>query len=405
MEKMDEKIKKSKLAAVRKAIKNLEKLTKKENLVQIYGEADKIKYDCLPTGFLTLDAACTGNGVPRSRIIELFGGESSGKSLICQKIIASTQKIGGVCAYVDMECTFDPDFAKKLGVNVDELIISQPGHLQEAFTVIDALVEAGVDVIALDSIAALVPKEELEAEVGKQTVGLVARYMSQFLRRMTKKIADSKSVLLLVNQTRQAIGIVYGDPTTTPGGKATAFYSSLRLKVSRPSNGYIKQKTFNGEEEIIGTTVRVKVVKNKTAAPYKTAEFKVYFDGRETDTADEIADIALSRSLIPRYNAKGELVANGRIYKWPDEPDFLAKKKDDIAEELRKFPKVKEALEKIIREGTYAEHTYTYGEEIEADDFDAIMSDDEIAEAEAQNNAGLSEAEGDESGLDWSADD
>ena len=187
--------------------------------------------------------------------------------------------------------------------------------------------------------------------------------------------------------------------------KATAFYSSLRLKVSRPSGGYIKQKTFNGEEEIIGTTVRVKVVKNKTAAPYKTAEFKVYFDGRETDTADEIADIALSRSLIPRYNAKGELVANGRIYKWPDEPDFLAKKKDDIAEELRKFPKVKEALEKIIREGSYAEHTYTYGEEIEADDFDAIMSDDEIAEAEAQNNAGLSEAEGDENGLDWNADD
>jgi len=403
LQQIDEKMKKAKLAAVRKAMKNLEKITKKENLVQIYGESSPIKYECIPTGFLTLDAACTQYGVPRGRAIELFGAESSGKSLICQKIMAAAQRQGGLACYVDMECTLDPDFAEKLGVNMDELIVSQPGSLQEAFVVIDQMVDAGVDVVVLDSIAALVPKEELEAEVGKQTVGLVARYMSQFLRRITKKLADKKSILLLVNQVRQAIGVMYGDPTTTPGGKATAFYSSLRLRVSRPANGYIKVKNSSGEEEIIGTTVRVKVVKNKTAPPYRTAEFKVYFDGRKVDDSDEIADIAIARSLIPRYNSKGELTETGRFYKWPDEPDFLAKKKDDVAEQIRKFPNVKETLLKIIKEGSYAEHAYTYGDnEIEDDDFDSIV--DEPDEEELAKEISISEAEGD-NGLDWGASD
>ena len=150
MQQIDEKTKKAKLAAVRKAMKNLEKMTKKENLVQIYGENSPVKYECIPTGFLTLDAACTQYGVPRGRAIELFGAESSGKSLICQKIIAAAQKQGGLACYVDMECTLDPEFATKLGVNMDELIVSQPGNLQEAFAVIDQMVDAGVDVVVLD---------------------------------------------------------------------------------------------------------------------------------------------------------------------------------------------------------------------------------------------------------------
>ena len=351
----------------------------------------------------TKSHALSSPGIARGRIIELFGNESSGKSLICQKIIASIQKLGGICVYVDMECTLDPEFATKLGVNMDELVVSQPGNLQEAFAVIDQMVDAGADVIVLDSIAALVPKEELDAEVGKQTVGLVARYMSQFLRRMTKKLADSKSVLLLINQVRQAIGVMYGDPTTTPGGKATAFYSSLRLRVSRPSNGYIKVKNVSGEEEIIGTTVRVKVIKNKTAPPYRTAEFKVYFDGRKVDDADEIADIALSRSLIPRYNAKGELVENGRIYKWPDEPLFIAKKKDEIADQIRKFPAVKEALTKIIQEGSYNEHAYTYGNsELAEDDFDSLIEEDENINENNESDIGITEAEeSNTTDLDW----
>ena len=196
---------------------------------------------------------------------------------------------------------------------------------------------------------------------------------------------------------------MFGDPTTTPGGKATAFYSSLRLRVSRPANGYIKVKTSSGEEEIVGTTIRVKVVKNKTAPPYRTAEFKVYFDGRKVDDSDEIADIAIARSLIPRYNSKGELTETGRFYKWPDEPDFLAKKRDDVAEQIRKFPNVKEALLKIIKEGSYAEHAYTYGDnEIEDDDFDSIV--DEPDEEELAKEVSISEAEGD-NGLDWGASD
>ena len=400
---LDAKSKAAKFNAVRKAIKNLEKSTKKENLVQIYGEADPIRYECIPTGFLTLDAACTGAGVPRSRIIEIFGRESSGKSLICQKIVASCQNEGGVAAYVDMECSFDPVFAEKLGVNVDELIISQPGHLQEAFAVVDALIDAGVDVIVMDSIAALVPKEELEAEVGKQTIGLVARYMSQFMKRVTKKIADSKSILLCVNQVRDKIGVLYGDPTTTPGGAALKFYSSLRLRVSRKE--YLKVKTPDGNEEYTGASIRVTVVKNKTAPPYKTAEFIVYFDGRKADICDEIAQIALNKGLIPRYNSSGELVPNGRIYKWPSVPEFIVKKKDDIVPTLRKFPQVVKELEEIIRSGKIKEHIINYDidDEIETDDFDSIIDepDEPQTEEEMLASEGISEAEeGPE--LDWS---
>ena len=175
------------------------------------------------------------------------------------------------------------------------------------------------------------------------------------------------------------------------------------MKVSRGKDGYIKKKNGDGTEDIIGTNIKVKVVKNKTAPPYKTAEFKVYFDGRKVDDTEEIAAIALNKSLIPRYNANGELISTGRMYKWPDEPEFLAKKRDDVAKEIRKFPKVKEALIKIIREGSYAEHAYTYDEEtIEDDDFDSIVGDDEIN----PSSDGLTEAEdGNNFDLDWSAED
>lgn len=206
MQKIDEKQKKKKLAALAKCMKSLAKSTGDENIVQILGQKPMNDKERFPTGYLTLDYA-TGGGIRRGTIAELFGPESSGKSLVCQKIIAAAQKLGAVCAYVDVEQTFDVLFAKKLGVDVDELVVSQPSSLQQAFEVIDSLVEAGIDIIVLDSVAALVPEEELDAEVGKQTIGLTARYMSQFLRRLNSKIATSQSSVLFVNQVRDAVGV------------------------------------------------------------------------------------------------------------------------------------------------------------------------------------------------------
>lgn len=225
MQDFDKKAKAKKLASLKSAMKALSKsktVTNGENLIQILGDLPEQHYDCIPTGYISLDSACTGQGIARGRIVELFGNESCGKSLIAQKVVAACQAHGGLCAYVDLEFTFDPQFARKLGVNTDELVISQPDCLQDAFIVIDSLIEAGVDVIVLDSIAALVPKEELEAEAAKQSVGLVARYMSQFLRRVTSKLAHSGSILVCINQTREKIGVMFGDNTTTGGGRKIA---------------------------------------------------------------------------------------------------------------------------------------------------------------------------------------
>lgn len=221
MEQIDEKAKKKKLAALAKCMKTLAKTTKDENIIQILGQKPMNDKERFPTGYLTLDYA-TGGGVRRGTIGELFGPESSGKSLVCQKIASAVQKKGGLVAYVDVEQTFDPVFAQKLGVNVEELILSQPRSLQDAFNVIDGLVKAEIDLVILDSVAALVPEEELEADIGKQTIGLTARYMSQFLRRLNSVIADSQSAVLFINQVRDKVGVLYGNPEETPGGRLVA---------------------------------------------------------------------------------------------------------------------------------------------------------------------------------------
>lgn len=397
MNPIDAKIKKKKLAMLAKTMKTLAKSTKDDNIVQILGQKPMDDKERFPTGYLTLDYA-TGGGIRRGTIGELFGPESSGKSLVCQKIIASAQRLGALCAYVDVEQTFDPIFAKKLGVNTDELIISQPRSLQQAFEVIDGLVKAEIDIVVLDSVAALVPEEELEAEVGKQNIGLTARYMSQFLRRLNSVIADSQSSVLFVNQVRDKVGVLYGNPEETPGGKALRFYSSLRMRVSKSADGMIKPKA---DAEPIGQGIRVRCVKNKTAPPFRTAEFKVYFDGRETSEVDEIADIALAKSLIPKYNSAGELCATGRQYRWADEPEFLAKSKAEVPEQLKKFPKVAEALKEIIVGGKIDENTVDY-DGGQAEDMDADYDDEdfeEIMKEEADSIANGSEAEEIETGF------
>ena len=761
MKDIDAKTKKKKLASLMKTMSSLAKKTKDDNIIQILGQKPMDDTERIPTGYLTLDVA-TGGGIKRGRVVELFGAESSGKSLIAQKIIAACQEHGGLCAYVDMEQTFDVTFAKKLGVITDDLVISQPASLQQAFEVIDALVDAGVDVIVLDSVAALVPEEELEANVGKQTIGLVARYMSQFLKRINVKLAKSGGILLAINQTRQKIGVLYGcmhgdtnivfsdgtlhsikdivnnklvgpvlsydvnnhqfksekivkwfnngklqdgqnwmkittnamkfqynsftctnnhmlldenekyrqadtfnvgdklisqipvkiknnkiykeiifgsllgdggiqirnkntatfllqnneqeeyinwkldklkelkfknksknnnkksyyskytnelkeiydyfyvkridgkhsrmipdgikltplmmaiwfmddgfihhaqggisirrilnlkeedkkhqinnlksivsefigcdindlnyvekrkkliipheqfdvfcskiaqfiipsmqykllpkyqnkyvdfdsgklDVTTyekrivtitdieknpprkmrnkikydievenqhcylvggtngvivhnsnetTNGGSALKFYSSIRMRVSKSADGMIKEK---GSDEPVGQGIRVKVVKNKTAPPFRTAEFKVYFDGRKISETDQIADIALTHSLIPRYNAAGERCETGRQYKWDSEPNFLAKSKAEVPEQLDKFPKVREELKKIIMSGDIDSYT-TDSENMDSDmndeDFEAQIRED------ADNIHELNEAEEEETSFD-----
>jgi len=222
LQEIDVKAKNKKLAGIKSAIKQLEKMTKKEGIAYILGDKEIEKMETISTGSLMFDLALGVGGLPKGRIIEFFGPESSGKSLIATKAGGECQKAGGVVAIVDMEHTFDPVFASKLGLNCKEVILSQPDSLQDAFKVIDALIDAGVDLIILDSVAALVPQEELDGEIGKQTIGLVARYMSQFLRRITGKTAKMGSTVIFVNQVRDAIGVMYGDPTTTPGGKLIA---------------------------------------------------------------------------------------------------------------------------------------------------------------------------------------
>ena len=368
MKDVDASIRKKKIAALEKAMKSLAKETGDENVIQVLGKKPMETKEGIPTGILSLDVACGGHGIRRGRIVELFGAESSGKSLIAQKIIAACQVHGGLCAYVDMEQTFDVSFAKKLGVQTDDLIVSQPNSLQAAFKVIDSLADVGVDVIVLDSIAALVPEEEMEGDVGKQTVGLVARYMSQFLRRINVKLANSDSILIGINQTRSKIGVMYSNPEVTNGGAAMKFYSSLRMRVSSSAEGKIK----NGDK-VIGKGIKVTLVKNKTAPPFKTAEFNVYFDGRKVSETDQIADIALEHGLIPRYNAKGELDPKGRQYKWDDEPNFLAKSKADVPVQLDKFPNVRQALLEIIQRGDLDDTS----SDIEADS-DAELTEEEF---------------------------
>lgn len=389
--------KKAKLKAIKTAIKNLEKSTKKENLVQILGESPSTPIECFSTGSMLFDAALGGAGLPKGRIIEFYGAESSGKTLCAIRAAAEVQKQGGLVAFIDMEHAFSPEFAAKLGLNIDELIFSQPDDLQDCFNVIDSLVTAGVDLVILDSIASLVPREELSGEVGKQTIGLVARYMSQFLRRITPKLSKNNSTLICINQIRDAIGVMYGDPTTTPGGKSLKFYASVRVQISKVGGSNIMEK-HGSEEVMVGYTIRARVVKNKIATPFKKAEFVVYLDGREMHPADEIAAVALQRGLIPKYDAAGNISPTGRTYKFTVEDETLiAKKKDDVTVELRKYPKIQAKLMEMIKEGVLpdsAHSPYELDSELSDEEFEMKMRED--AEAIMNGN----EAE-EESTLEW----
>jgi recombination protein RecA len=295
--------------ALNLAIAQIEKSCGKGSIMKMGADSPKIRIEAIPTGAINLDAAIGVGGIPRGRVTEVYGPESSGKTTLCLHVVANAQKTGGVAAYIDAEHALDTEYARKLGVDVDNLLISQPDTGEQALEICDILVRSGaVDVVVIDSVAALVPKAEIEGEMGDAHVGLQARLMSQALRKLTGAIARSRTSVIFINQLREKIGVMFGNPETTTGGKALKFYASVRLDIRRI--GPVKEK-----EDVIGSHVRVKVVKNKVAPPFKQAEFDImYAEG--ISHASLVLDIAAEANIIEKsgawYSYNGQKIGQGR---------------------------------------------------------------------------------------------
>jgi len=264
-----------------------------DGAIMKFGDARKTNVDAIPTGCLSLDLALGIGGVPRGRIIEVFGPEASGKTTLAQHIVSEVQKQGGIAAFVDAEHALDPDYAQKIGVNIKELLISQPDTGEQALEIVETLVRSNaVDVIVIDSVAALVPRKEIEGEMGDQHMGLQARLMSQALRKLTGVVSKTKTVVIFINQIRHKIGVFFGSPETTPGGNALKFYCSVRIEVRRSAQ--IKQG-----DKIIGNRVKTKIVKNKVAAPFRTCEFDIMYN-EGISIAGDLLDIGTSYEVIKK---------------------------------------------------------------------------------------------------------
>ena len=295
--------------ALNLAIAQIEKSCGKGSIMKMGSESARVRIDAIPTGAINLDAAIGVGGIPRGRITEVYGPESSGKTTLCLHVVANAQKAGGVAAFIDAEHALDVEYAKKLGVDVESLLVSQPDTGEQALEICEILVRSGaVDVVVIDSVAALVPKAEIEGEMGDSHVGLQARLMSQALRKLTGAIARSKTSVIFINQLREKIGVMFGNPETTTGGKALKFYASVRLDIRRI--GPVKEK-----EDVIGSHVRVKVVKNKVAPPFKQAEFDImYAEG--ISHASLVLDIAAEAGIIDKsgawYSYGSQRIGQGR---------------------------------------------------------------------------------------------
>jgi len=267
-----------------------------EGAIMTFDDSKTLQVESVPTGCLSVDLALGIGGMPRGRIIEVYGPESSGKTTLAQHVVAEIQKLGGIAAFVDAEHAFDPDYARKIGINVKELLISQPDTGEQALEIVETLVRSNsIDVIVIDSVAALVPKAEIEGDMGASHMGLQARLMSQALRKLTGAVSKSKAVVIFINQTRMKIGVVFGNPETTTGGMALKFYSSVRIEVRRSAQ--IKQA-----DKIIGNRVKLKVVKNKVAPPFRTTEFDIMYNEGISVSGDALDAGVLHKVIEKRGN-------------------------------------------------------------------------------------------------------
>ncbi len=333
MDKKDVK-KDAKREALEQALLQIEKQYGKGSIMKM-GEKVHEKIDVIPTGCLVLDIALGIGGIPRGRVIEIYGPESSGKTTVSLHIIAETQKLGGTAAFIDAEHALDPSYAEKLGVNLDDLLVSQPDNGEQALNICETLVKSGsVDIVVVDSVAALTPKAEIDGEMGDSHVGLQARMMSQALRKLTGVINKSNTTVIFINQLREKVGVMFGSPETTTGGKALKFYSSIRLDVR-------KKDTIKDGANIIGNRTVVKVVKNKLAPPFKTAEFDIIY-GKGISQSGCVVDLALNGDIIQKsgswFSYNDEKIGQGK----ENVKQYLEEHKD-IYEEI--MQKVKEKYE------------------------------------------------------------
>lgn len=340
---MSENIEKKK--ALEMAMSQIEKQFGKGSVMKL-GEFKAMEIEAIPTGALSLDIALGIGGVPRGRIIEVFGPESSGKTTLALHIVAEAQKMGGEAAFIDAEHALDPVYAKKLGVDIDNLIVSQPDTGEQALEITESLVRSGaLDVIVVDSVAALVPKAEIDGDMGDSHMGLQARLMSQALRKLAGAINKSKTVLIFINQLREKIGVMFGNPETTTGGRALKFYASVRMDIRRIEN--IKQ-----DGEVKGNRVRVKVIKNKVAPPFREAEFDIVY-GQGISKEGNILDMAVNLDIVEKagswFSYNGERIGQGR---------------ENVKKYLKENPEMLEDIEQKVRENFAKAFEQSLGEDL-----------------------------------------
>ena len=325
-----------KTRALDAALRQIERDFGKGSIMRLGEASAKMNIEVIPTGALSLDIALGVGGIPRGRVIEIYGPESSGKTTVALHMIAETQKMGGYAAFIDAEHALDPEYARKLGVDVDNLLISQPDNGEQALEICDALVRSGaIDIIVIDSVAALVPRAEIEGEMGDSHVGLQARLMSQALRKLTGLIAKSKCATVFINQIREKVGVMFGNPETTTGGRALKFYSTIRIDVRRVD-------TLKNGNDMIGSRTRVKIVKNKIAPPFKQAEFDIMY-GEGISHEGCLVDLGAEYEII---NKSGAWYSYGDVR--------LGQGKEKVKDFLRENPELAKEIETKIRNVTVA---------------------------------------------------